>query len=63
MMHSYCDFLVLNWNVLEIGNYKALNKRPEYTYKKLLDEIIIKDCMPELSKEEKMLTAIDSMDI
>lgn len=63
LLSSYCDFLVDNWTNLEKGSYNDLRQRPEITFRAVLTEEMIRDNVPELSLEEKVLVQMTTMDI
>jgi hypothetical protein len=49
---------------LEKGAYNQItDKRPSLTYKTLLTEQIVRDNLPELTLEEKILVKMETMDI
>ncbi len=62
-MQSYCDYILENWNNLENGTYNKIDQRPAINYKSLLTEQIIRDNLPELTKEERILIGMDTMEI
>jgi hypothetical protein len=43
--------------------YAEMRSRPEITYKQVITEEIVRDNMPELSLEEKVLVQMTTMDI
>lgn len=63
VLSSYCDYLVDNWTNLEKGSYNELRQRPEITFRQVLTEDMVRDNMPELSLEEKVLVQMTTMDI
>ena len=63
LLSSYCDYLVDNWTNLEKGSYNELRQRPEITYRQVLTEDMVRDNMPELSLEERVLVQMTTMDI
>ena len=63
MLQSYCDYLLANWTSFESGNYKALIERPLLSYKTLLTEEIVKENLPELSAEERILLKMETLEI
>jgi hypothetical protein len=62
-LESYCDYVIENWTAFEKGQYEAVTARPEINYKFLLNEEIVRDNLPELTLEERVLVNMDTMDI
>ena len=63
VLQGYCDFVVENWTALEKGSYHEITKRPDVTFKQFLTEEIVKDNIPELSQEEKVLLSMETMEV
>jgi hypothetical protein len=63
VLSSYCDYLVDNWLNLEKGTYSEVRQRPEITFRQVLTEEMVRDNMPELSLEERVLVQMNTMDI
>ena len=63
MLQSYCTYVIDNWAVLEKGNYNSLTLRPEINFRHVITEDIVRDNLPELTLEERVLVGMDTMDI
>ena len=63
VLQSYCDFMVDNWLSLEKGSYNELTMGPEITFKTRITPEIVRDNIPNLSLEEKVLVQMTTMDI
>ncbi len=63
MLQSYCNFMLENWASLERGAYNELSKGPEITFKTRINEEIVRNNVPELSLEEKVLVQMNTMEI
>ena len=63
MLQSYCNFLVENWLTLEKGGYNEVKTGPEITFRTRVTEDIIRENIPDLSLEEKVLVQMQTMDI
>ena len=55
--------MVNNWLALEKGGYNELTRGPELTFKARVTEEIVRDNVPELTLEEKVLVQMTTMDI
>lgn len=63
LLESYSDYIIKNWQSFESGNYKTLTERPALYFKHLLSEDIVRDNLPQLTPEEKLLVNIDSLEV
>jgi hypothetical protein len=55
--------LVENWLTLEKGGYNEVKTGPEITFRTRVSEEIIRENIPDLSLEEKVLVQMQTMDI
>lgn len=63
VLQSYCNYVIENWAALEKGSYNEISTRPEVNFKEFLFEDIVRDNLPELSQEEKILISLETMDL
>lgn len=63
VLQAYCDFVIENWAVLERGAYNEIKGRPAVNFRQVITEDIVRDNIPELSLEEKVLVGMDTMEV
>ena len=63
VLASYCDYLIENWTAFEKGTYNTLTTRPEGNFRQMITEEIVRDNLPELNLEERVLITMDTLDI
>ena len=63
ILQSYCSYIIENWTPLEMGQYRSLKERPEFHFRTLITEEIVKENLPELTREEKILLGMETMEI
>jgi len=59
LLEAYSDFVLKHWESLDAGSYMKISGRPKLTFKEHLTEEMIAMNVPDLSKDEELITRID----
>lgn len=55
--------MIENWLTFEKGTYNTLTERPALNYRTFLNEDIVRDNLPELTLEERVLVQMKTLEI